>query len=40
MKTSVPATGIVLNDSTLFREACYLDGAWIVGSAADVSGGI
>jgi succinate-semialdehyde dehydrogenase/glutarate-semialdehyde dehydrogenase len=33
MKTSSPATGIALSDSKLFREACYLDGAWIGGSA-------
>jgi succinate-semialdehyde dehydrogenase/glutarate-semialdehyde dehydrogenase len=36
MKTSTPATGIVLKDSTLFREACYLDGVWIGGSPGSV----
>ena len=26
--TTVP-TGVTLNDSTLFRQSCYVDGAWI-----------
>src|SRR6202035_2846093 len=36
MKTSTPAAGIVLKDSTLFREACCLAGGWIAGGPASV----
>ena len=34
MATSSTATGVQLTDATLFRQSCYVDGAWM-----DASGG-
>src|SRR5437016_2474954 len=34
--TTKTASGVTLQDSRLFRQACYVDGAWIDGSAHGV----
>jgi len=31
------ATGVTLKDSRLFREACYIDGAWLAAHKADAT---
>jgi succinate-semialdehyde dehydrogenase/glutarate-semialdehyde dehydrogenase len=32
--SSVPAVGVRLKDAELFREACFIDGAWVAASSA------